>query len=191
MFTVIILLALAIRAIVHSITPGFAEHAGVRLAGAGIAALGLFCGAFLLFTGQAVAAETATADLRPLWGYGVEVLGGGLSVLAGMATRALTKHLSVRNLDRTRTYLERALELAIQYAVELATRRGDDLAQVQVRDELVATAATYAARAVPDALRTFGIDEQGLKDRLRARLPEVVPHPDQPAVAGRILTAGD
>jgi hypothetical protein len=182
MLTAIVLLVLALRTIIHAITPSFAAHRAVRVAGGIFAALGLGLGSFLLFTGQALAAEAATADLRPLWGYGVEVLGGGLSVLAGIATRAVTKHLSVRSQDRIRDYLERALQLAIQFATELARRRGDDLAQVQVRDELVATAASYAARTVPDALRTFGIDEQGLKDRLRARLPEVVPHPAQTTV---------
>lgn len=135
-------------------------------------------------------AVATTADLRPLWGYGVEILGTGLSILAGIATRAVTKHMSVRSQGMVRDYLDLALQRAIQYAVELALRRGDDLAQVKVRDELVATAATYAARAVPDALRTFGIDEAGLRDRLRARLPEIVPHPEQPVVFGRVADAG-
>ena len=148
-----------------------------------LATIGLVFGVFLAITGRALAGDggAVTADLRPLWGYGVEVMGGLLTGLAGLATRALTKHLKIKDQDRTREYLERAMQLGIQYAMELAIRKGDDLAQVNVRDELVAAAATYAGRAVPDALRMFGIDEAGLKDRLRARLPEIAPHPDQPS----------
>jgi hypothetical protein len=190
MFTAIILLALAIRAIVHSITPGFAEHAGVRLAGAGIAALGLFCGAFLLFTGQAVAAETVTADLRPIWGYGVEIIGGALTALGGFGVRSLTRFLRLKEDGLIRSYLDDALHRALAWAVESAVRKGDDLARVEVRSRLVAEAAGYAAEAVPDALKRFGVSENGLRQRLEARLGEWAPHPDQPAVFGRVSDAG-
>lgn len=191
MLTAIVLLVLALRTMIHTIVPSFAAHKGVRVVGGGVAALGLGLGSFLLFTGSALAAEAATADLRPLWGYGVEIIGGALAALGSFGVRSLARFLRLKEDGLIRAYLDDALHRALAWAVESAVRKGDDLARVEVRSRLVAEAAGYAVEAVPDALKRFGISENGLRQRLEARLSEWAPHPDQAVVTGRILTAGD
>lgn len=151
----------------------------------------ILCGlAVLSFCVPALAnASTTTADLRPLWGYGVDLVITLASVMGAWVIRRLTVWLNLHEDSRVRQYLDDALARALQYAVEVLLRRGEDLAVVTVRDELVAVAASYAASAVPDALRRFGVDGPALERLLRARLPEIVPHPAQPLVPGTLLSA--
>lgn len=151
----------------------------------------LLCGLAILAGCMPALAEAAnnTADLRPLWGYGADLAVTLASVLGAWVIRRLTVWLNLHEDGRVRQYLDDALARALQYAMEVLLRRGEDLAVVTVRDELVAVAASYAAKAVPDALRRFGVDGPGLERMLRARLPEIVPHPAQPLVPGSLLSA--
>ncbi|MFV3126105.1 hypothetical protein [Niveispirillum sp. KHB5.9] len=144
-------------------------------------AVGLILAVFLTFTGQALADETvtATADLRPLWGYGVELVFVILSVLGGWLFRRLFAHLGLKDDDRVRGYLDQAFARALQYGLGLAVAKGADLAEVHVRNQMVADAATYVSQTVPGALKRFGIDAAGLEMRLLARLPEVAARVDQ------------
>lgn len=192
MFTAIILLLLALRCAVHAFRPDFVAHSSVRWMNIVLGILGGFLGMVLLFNGGvALAGETAApaVDLRPLWGYGVELAVTVAGVLGGWVIRRLTAWLNLHEDSRVRQYLDEALARALQYAMEVLLRRGENLAVVTVRDELVAIAASYAASAVPDALRRFNVDNQALERLLRARLPEIVPHPAQPLVPGTILSA--
>lgn len=191
----VIVLALAVLAYLTIEAGRYWRPSNIWIARASVyptLAICLVLGGHLAFTGQALAADAArpVADLRPLWGYGVEIAGGLLTVLGGFATRRVSKYLGLKEQDLARTCLDMALMRAIQYAMEVAIQRGESVAQVEVRNRLVAVAATYAARAVPDTLRLFGIDRAGLEERLRARLPEIVPHPDQPVAFGHLATTG-
>lgn len=189
MLSAIVMLALAIYACVQAAGAFFDRH--MRWLGLGaLGAVGLYFGFLLLFTGcaSAATADGSTADLRPLWGYGVEIAGGVLGALGGFGLRALTRFLRLKEDGLVRHYLDDAMHRALSWAVEQAVTRGDDMARIEVRSRLLADAASYAAATVPDALRRFGIGEAGLKQRLEARLGEWAPHPDQP-ITGRVISS--
>jgi hypothetical protein len=69
---------------------------------------------------------------------------------------------------QARHYLHRAIELAVEYAIEAV----HDLnwTKLSSRNELVALAVNYVIRATPGALQKFGIDRGRLEDMVLARL---------------------
>lgn len=138
----------------------------------------------------AFAAGSHPVDLTPVIGAGVQLLAGLLGAAGLWATRRLLKSLGLRDEDRIRQYLDAAMWRGLQYAQELAMRNGQDIADFKVRSEVVATAANYVARSVPDALRAFGVDHDGLLTRLTARLPEVAPLPEKNSVTGAAIGFG-
>jgi hypothetical protein len=75
---------------------------------------------------------------------------------------------------QARHYLHRAIELAVEYAIEAV----HDLnwTKLSSRNELVALAVNYVIRATPGALKKFGIDRERLEDMVLARLFKHDPH---------------
>ena len=67
-----------------------------------------------------------------------------------------------------RTYLNRILELSVQYAIEAVHNL--DWTKLETRNELIALAANYVIRSAPGALKKFGIDRSHLEDMVLARL---------------------
>jgi len=92
-----------------------------------------------------------------------------LAVLTGLAAR-LYRWLGIREDDAVRAYLDQALGRAVAYG--LAQARGASGLPPLSADPVVAAAVRYAQDRVPDALRRFGIDEPGLAEMVRARLPQ-------------------
>jgi hypothetical protein len=75
---------------------------------------------------------------------------------------------------QVRGYLNRAIELAVRFAIEAAHNL--DWTKLSSRNELVALAVNYVIKATPDALKKFGIDRERLEDMVLARLFEHDPH---------------
>jgi hypothetical protein len=116
----------------------------------------------------------AGVDLTPVVSYGVELLFGGILLpVLGWAARRLSQSLRISDDDQVRRYLEQALLNALEFARELALQQGGNLADVQVRNRLVEDAANYVMPRVPDALKRFGIEPDGLREMLTARLGSV------------------
>lgn len=92
-----------------------------------------------------------------------------LALLAGLAAR-LYRWLGIREDDAVRSYLDQALARAVAFGLERA-RAATGLPPVST-EPVVAAAVRYAQDRVPDALRRFGIDEPGLAEMIRARLPQ-------------------
>jgi hypothetical protein len=67
-----------------------------------------------------------------------------------------------------RAYLNRILELSVQYAIEAVHNL--DWTKLETRNELIALAANYVIRSAPGALKKFGIDRLHLEDMVLARL---------------------
>jgi hypothetical protein len=92
-----------------------------------------------------------------------------LTVIVQMAATVLFALLGKFVSDhQARHYLHRAIELAVEYAIEAV----HDLnwTKLSSRNELVALAVNYVIRATPGALKKFGIDRERLEDMVLARL---------------------
>jgi hypothetical protein len=70
--------------------------------------------------------------------------------------------------EQARRYLYKALDLAVQYAIEAVADL--DWTKVSSRNELVALAVNYVIQATPGALSKFGISRERLEDMVLARL---------------------
>jgi hypothetical protein len=111
---------------------------------------------------------------QPLASAGLEIVASLVLALGGAALLRLYRWLGLSQDAQVREYLDAALKRAVDFGVAEARRKfglavlapGGD-AYVHAVD----AAAAYARQTVPDALRHFGIDDGGLVDRLRARLP--------------------
>ncbi len=148
------------------------------------AALSLLAMLFL-FPLTALAAEGAyTIDLAPALGPLGEALITALSLGAVYVVRRLLTYLGLKEDAQAREVLENAFYNGIQAALERALRQGLDAAEVQTRHQLVAEGARYVIAAVPDTLKRFNLDEDGVRERLTARLQGIIrlPTPIRPAL---------
>lgn len=127
-----------------------------------------------------------TIHLAPLIDVAAGLL---LSVLLGLGVFAIQRGLAWLKLsedEKIRGYLEAALRNGVTFAVNKARERVGAGASVDVRNEVVAGAANYVIGRVPDALKRFGVTEEGVRDMVLARI-----HPavfTAPAVPGAALT---
>ena len=109
-------------------------------------------------------------DLTPVLDMGIDLLA---VVLMGLGTWALAKlgrKFGLEADDQIRLVLQEALEKGVGYARERAREQGDDFARIEVRNAAAATAANYVIGRVPQAAAHFGLNEDGLRELVRARL---------------------
>lgn len=102
----------------------------------------------------------------------LQIAAAGVLALGGYAIQRLATWLKLRQDSEVRAYLNQALERAVDLA--LAEAKGRLPAYARLAHPEVTTAveraAEYARTTVPDALRRFGIDGDGLRDRISARI---------------------
>ena len=153
-----------------------------RALAAALTQLALLLGFLIAMVAPAMAADGVAVDLSPAIGALGEALISALVVLAAWGLRRLTAYLGLKEDDRTRAYLETAFLNGLQLALERALQAGLDASDVKVRSQLVAEAAGYVSRSVPDALKRFKLDGDGVRERLEARLGIVAPLPGQSTV---------
>lgn len=108
-------------------------------------------------------------DLAPLASVGLELVAAVLMAVGSYAVWRLNRFLGLREDSEVRAYLDGALHQAVEYGLEKAAPAAGKLS-VKTRNEVVASAASYAAAAVPDALARFNITPERLGDMIRARL---------------------
>jgi hypothetical protein len=106
----------------------------------------------------------AIIDIAPVVTAAVQI---AATILFAFVGKFVTDH-------QARRYLHRAIELAVEYAIEAV----HDLnwTKLSSRNELVALAVNYVIRATPGALKKFGIDRERLEDMVLARLFKHDPH---------------
>lgn len=104
------------------------------------------------------AGGSALIDIAPVVTVFVQMAATLLFALIG---KFVTDH-------QARHYLHRAIELAVEYAIEAV--HDLDWTKLNSRNELVALAVNYVIRATPGALKKFGIDRERLEDMVLARL---------------------
>jgi hypothetical protein len=144
-----------------------------------------------LSTGVAFAEEAARpgVDLSPAIAQlsdavflGVQAAG---LALIGFLTRWVAKKLGNEKLaenDAIRTYLNTAFTNAIGFAhtkfKTYIAGSGRKLTRIEIENDLVRFAVGFMLGKVPDALKHFGITEEGIRDMIVARLPESLLDPD-------------
>lgn len=131
-------------------------------------------------------ALSTIVDLSPIVQTVVGLLSAVVMGLGGLAIHALnvwlsakTGHQNLINEDTVRGYLHSALDNAVHYAV--GKIGSGDWSKIDVKNALIAEAASYALAHVPDALAYFKIDEKGLEDLIIAKLGKLVPLVPAPA----------
>jgi hypothetical protein len=106
----------------------------------------------------------------------LELVFAGLLLFVPWVT---TKVLSWVRLDsdaKIRALIEEGLKNALAYAKSQMAERLKPGLSIEVKNELLATAAGYAVSHIPDALEHFGITPELLHEKLEARLRKEEPH---------------
>jgi hypothetical protein len=129
--------------------------------------------------------DTATTiQLAPLIDVAASLL---LALLLGLGVFAIQRGLAWLKLsedEKIRGYLEAAMRNGVTFALHKARERIGAGATVDVRNEVVAGAANYVIERVPDALKRFGVTEDGVRDMVLARInPGVLVPPPAAAPA--------
>lgn len=91
-----------------------------------------------------------------------------LLALGTFAIQRLLGWLKLSQDEKVRAYLEDALQNGIAFARARVSSRA--VGSIDVKSAVVAEAANYAIARVPDALKRFGIDQDGVRDLVQARL---------------------
>jgi len=117
-------------------------------------------------------------DLSPLIATGADLLEPALLAVASWAAAELAGLIGARKSSELAGVVDDALSRAVRYALDRARDEGKDVATVPVKNEVIREAVTFAAEAVPKALKKLGLDPatDGGRERIakwvRARLPE-------------------
>lgn len=139
--------------------------------------------ALLMLAAEAYAQTTPPVleykiDFRPLvneviWPLIVAIVTAIVGILA-------RKALSWLNLSEDRMVRE-YLDVALVNGLELARQRlGSVALGATTESRLVAEASNYVIGRVPDALKRFGIDQDGLRRLIEARIATIEPLPGTP-----------
>lgn len=97
-----------------------------------------------------------------------------LALLFALGSVAITRLLTWLRLSedaKVREYLDEALRNAIAFAQAKVQARMPQAIPAETRGAVIAEATAYATAHVPDALKRFGVDSDGVRDLVAARLP--------------------
>lgn len=145
----------------------------VGLAAVMVGAVGL-----MLLAGPAFAGDDAAGAARV---YAVTIPADLTAGLADLIVAALgaagvwlirraAGWLHIERESRVVERVEAGMHAALGYARARMIEAGKDAGAVEVRSELVSVAAAYLLPKMPGAMRELGIDAEGLRERLAARL---------------------
>ncbi len=115
----------------------------------------------------------ATVDLQPTAQLCVTYIFVALNAV-GIAIIGIFAHGSIET--RLRNALQTALEAAAAYASQKVTNA--DWTKLDIKNPIVALAVNYAQKAVPNALKWFGITPERLAEMVIARLAYFAPQKD-------------
>jgi hypothetical protein len=148
---------------------------------AGLAGIVLAFGALGALAQEVAAPAATTVDLWPIAEQLLAVVTAVLAVAVPLVVRHyLNAWLGIRLDEKHAATLDAALRRGLTYAADKVEEKGRAATVVDVRNEMLAGAAGYALRRVPDAVRHFGLTPEALAEMARARLmlelePVVVP----------------
>lgn len=111
-------------------------------------------------------------DLGPILDQVVMLLAAALLAVGTWAVKKVSDKFGLENDDKIRQYLLSAVERGVEFGKHKAEEAvGDaDWSKVDVKNEMVAYAATYVLTKVPDAVKRFNLTEEGVRDLILAKL---------------------
>ena len=125
-------------------------------------------------------AQSAAIDLKPLLDAVIGTIASVVLALGVVAVRKLNGWLTAKtgnqnllNEDLIRSYMHNALDNGVKFAV--AKVGSSNWAQVDVKNALVAEAASYALTKVPDAIKYFNLSSEDLEDMIQSKLTKLDP----------------
>ncbi|WEV89364.1 hypothetical protein H10PHJ05_63 [Aeromonas phage HJ05] len=124
--------------------------------------------------------EQHVVDLGPLVELLVSFLLVGLMAVVTFGVKYLKRRIGLADGEmdaQVRDYLETALHNGLRYAVGKAVP--STIAVNGSNAKVIADAASYVAKAVPDALTRFDLTPDKLEQMLEARLTAHLPTPKQ------------
>ena len=131
---------------------------------------------------------TSVVDLMPAVGPVIEAVIGAAALAIAAAAARLFAWVGLDKDAKFRAAAQEALDAAASYSKEEMLRRGKDIGKVEVRSEMTAIAAGYVVDTVPKALKHFKIDEDGLRQRINARIGLIDPPLKLEQIAGEPLS---
>jgi len=116
--------------------------------------------------------ESTLVDLSPLLLQLLSVVGVAVLAIAGWAVKKVADKFGLENDAKIREYLLSAVERGVEFGKHKAEEKLGDAnwAKIDVKNELVASAAGYVLKKVPDALKKFKLTEDDVKDLILSKL---------------------
>ena len=97
-------------------------------------------------------------NVIPFLDYAISLLAIVITAVVGVVGKRLNDRFKLEIEYRHREVLQEALGQSVLFAVNRARAIYKDNPPIKVRNNMVSTAFKYIIRAVPDALKKFGID---------------------------------
>lgn len=112
-------------------------------------------------------------NVTPVLNAGLEILAGLALALASLAAHKLVGWLKLSSDDKVRSYLDDAIEGALQYGLgKVGALQANGAFNVELQDKAVQLALGYVTAHVPDAVKHFGLDEAGVERLVLSKLGE-------------------
>ena len=131
--------------------------------------------ALALFALAATPAYAVTVDLSPILAATVQFLEPILLLVltwgVGKLAPVLSGYFGAQTDEKLRAVLETSLRNGIAYGVHLAAEKATPInATVEIKNEVVATAAAYVTSNVPTILKHFNVTPEKVSALVAARL---------------------
>jgi hypothetical protein len=99
------------------------------------------------------------------------IIGAGLTYFLN---RNKTKLEALGIDEKTRTYLDKAIQSGLGYAENLLKKKAENIADPKIQNQLIAEALNYVLDRVPDAVNHFKLEPKDLEKMILARFtPEI------------------
>jgi hypothetical protein len=134
-----------------------------------------FLCSLVLLVLTAAPAYAVTVDLSPILASAIQFLEPILLIVltwgVGKLAPVLTGYFGAQTDEKLRAVLETSLRNGIAYGVHLAAEKATPInATVEIKNEVVATAAAYVTSNVPSILKHFNVTPDKVSALVAARL---------------------
>lgn len=113
---------------------------------------------------------SAVVDITPLLNTLIDLLAVVALTVGTWAAHKYGTKVGIEKDSEIRKYLDEAILNGINFAATKLKAAGDNIDEIELKNQRLAEAANYVVKGVPDALKHFKIDEARLKTLIEARL---------------------
>jgi len=136
---------------------------------------------------DAIVAPSTTYDFGPWVLAFIDFIAPTLIGVAGLlgvwVLKRLSSWLGLQIDDSQRQAVEQALLHAVNFALEKVGDRAKGGIPIDLKRDAIVSAAEYAHRSIPDALKHFNIDDLRLAEMIESRLEHVLVDPRVPQIS--------